>query len=53
MKDELLLNKVSGRPREITDCYLTELEKHIDDLRFGRAERTLEVQDLAEKVASK
>ena len=44
------VNKIGSRPKEIADRYLTELEKHIDDLRFGRAERTLEVQDLAEKL---
>jgi AraC family transcriptional regulator, regulatory protein of adaptative response / methylphosphotriester-DNA alkyltransferase methyltransferase len=54
MKGELTvtsaLNKVSGRPKEIADRYLIELEKHIDDLRAGRAERTFEVQDFAEKL---
>jgi len=46
----LSLNKVSGRPQEITVRYLVELDKHIDDLRFGRAERSFEAQDLAEKL---
>ncbi|MFM8911798.1 MAG: helix-turn-helix transcriptional regulator [Flammeovirgaceae bacterium] len=41
---------VSVRGNEISNRYLLELDKHMDDLRQGRAERTFEVQDLAEKL---
>ena len=41
---------VSVRGNEISNRYVLELDKHMDDLRQGRAERTFEVQDLAEKL---
>jgi AraC-like DNA-binding protein len=36
-----------NRPEEITQQFLTELEKHMLDLKAGRAESTFEVQDIA------
>ncbi len=39
---------MSVRQQEIIDLYLSELEKHMTDLRNGRAESTLEIKDLAE-----
>lgn len=35
------------RSKEITEAYLKELDKHLDDLKAGRATTTFEVQDLA------
>jgi AraC family transcriptional regulator of adaptative response / methylphosphotriester-DNA alkyltransferase methyltransferase len=35
------------RPKEITKQFLFELEKHMDDLKSGKAESTFEVQDIA------
>lgn len=39
---------VSLRANEIVEKYQRELDQHIDDLRHGRAERTFEIQDLAD-----
>lgn len=38
----------SLRASEIVDKYRHELDKHIDDLRHGRAEKAFEIQDLAD-----
>lgn len=35
------------RSREITLAFLKELDKHLDDLKHGRASSTFEVQDIA------
>lgn len=35
------------RPEEIVRQYLSELDKHIADLKSGRAETTFEIQDMA------
>lgn len=35
------------RPEEITDAFLNELEKHMNDLRTGSVETMFEVQDFA------
>lgn len=35
------------RSKEITAAFLKELDKHLEDLRSGRAESTFEVQDIA------
>lgn len=35
------------RPKEITKQFLHELEKHMIDLKTGKAEKTFEVQDIA------
>ncbi|MBS1738537.1 MAG: helix-turn-helix transcriptional regulator [Bacteroidetes bacterium] len=35
------------RPREIIAQFLNELEKHMNDLKTGKAETTFEVQDIA------
>ena len=35
------------RPKEITEAYLKELDKHIDELRSGKAATTFEVKDIA------
>lgn len=35
------------RPKEITKQFLAELDKHILDLKAGKAESTFEVQDIA------
>ncbi len=35
------------RPKEITLQFLAELDKHIQDLKSGKAESTFEVQDIA------
>jgi len=39
--------KSGGRKEEIVTEYLTELNKHIDELRKGTAEDTLEISDFA------
>lgn len=41
-------NKVSVRQREIVTQYLHELNKHLEDLKNGRADKTFEIKDLAE-----
>ena len=38
----------SVRQREIVSNYLVELDKHIADLKSGKAENTFEIKDLAE-----
>lgn len=35
------------RSKEITEAYLRELDKHLADLKAGRAASTFEVQDIA------
>lgn len=35
------------RAKEITEAYLRELDKHLDELKSGKAASTFEVQDLA------
>lgn len=35
------------RPKEIIAQYLTELEKHLEDLKRGDAHSTFEIQDIA------
>jgi AraC family transcriptional regulator, regulatory protein of adaptative response / methylphosphotriester-DNA alkyltransferase methyltransferase len=41
---------ISIRATEIVDKYQKLLDQHIDDLRHGRAERTLEINDFAEML---
>ena len=36
------------RPTEIVEKYLFELDKHMSDLKQGKAESTFEIKDLAE-----
>lgn len=36
------------RSKEITTNFLSELDKHMQDLRTGKAEKTFEVQEIAE-----
>ena len=36
------------RPKEIVEKYLTELDKHIAELKQGKAVTTFEIKDLAE-----
>lgn len=38
----------SSRQLEIVEKYETELEKHLADLKQGKAEKTFEIKDLAE-----
>lgn len=38
----------TNRQREIIDNYLFELEKHINDLKSGKAEKTFKIKDIAE-----
>ncbi|HET9747270.1 MAG TPA: helix-turn-helix transcriptional regulator [Chitinophagaceae bacterium] len=35
------------RSKEITEAYLRELDKHLEELKSGRATSTFEVQDIA------
>ncbi len=42
----LTLDKVT-RPNEIVEQYLLELDKHMSELKQGKAESTFEIQDLA------
>lgn len=35
------------RPKEITKQFLAELDKHMPDLKSGKAESSFEVQDIA------
>jgi AraC family transcriptional regulator, regulatory protein of adaptative response / methylphosphotriester-DNA alkyltransferase methyltransferase len=47
----MITEKVASiRAQEIVSAYIQELDKHIDDLRKGTAERTFEIQDLADLV---
>lgn len=39
--------KDSVRPKEIVGQYLFHLDKHIDDLKNGRANKTLQIKDIA------
>lgn len=46
------MKKISGinnsvRPKEIVKQYLFHLDKHIDDLKNGRANKTLQIKDIA------
>ncbi|MBS1489734.1 MAG: helix-turn-helix transcriptional regulator [Bacteroidetes bacterium] len=36
------------RPEEITQQFLAELDKHLQELKSGKAETTFEVQDIAQ-----
>lgn len=36
-----------SRPKEITKAFLRELDKHLEELKSGRATSTFEVQDIA------
>ena len=36
-----------NRSKEITESFLTELDKHLQELKLGKAESTFEVQDFA------
>lgn len=36
-----------NRPQELIEQYLTELDKHIAELKSGQAERALEINDFA------
>jgi AraC family transcriptional regulator, regulatory protein of adaptative response / methylphosphotriester-DNA alkyltransferase methyltransferase len=36
-----------GRPKEITAAFLTELDKHLYELKSGKAVSTFEIQDIA------
>ena len=40
----------SARKREIAEHYIRELDQHMQDLKSGRAIRTLDIKDLAEKL---
>jgi len=44
---EITTPDVSLRQREIVKQYITALDKHIDDLRAGKAEQVLEIRDFA------
>ena len=44
------LAPISIRQREIVKEYLTQIEKHIDDLRNGSVERTHEIRDFADSM---
>ncbi|MFN8256140.1 MAG: helix-turn-helix transcriptional regulator [Bacteroidales bacterium] len=41
-------NKASARQMEIVAQYLQELDKHLADLKTGKADKTFEIKDLAE-----
>ena len=41
-------NKVSVRQKEIVAQYLQELDKHLTDLKDGKADKTFEIKDLAD-----
>ncbi len=41
------LATVSARPKQIFQQYLAELDKHISDLKQGKATRAFEIRDLA------
>jgi AraC family transcriptional regulator, regulatory protein of adaptative response / methylphosphotriester-DNA alkyltransferase methyltransferase len=42
------LPEVSARQKEIVKNYLTQLDKHINDLRTGIAENSFEIKDFAD-----
>lgn len=41
---------ISSRKREITRDYIARLDEHIQELKEGKAERALEIRDLAAKL---
>jgi len=41
-------NTSSARQKEIVSQYLQELDKHLTDLKNGKADKTFEIKDLAE-----
>ena len=41
------IGKSSNRQQEIVTQYLNELDKHLTDLKQGKAESTFEIKDLA------
>ena len=41
------INNSSARQQEIVKQYLHELDKHLTDLKQGKAEKTFEIKDLA------
>ena len=42
--------QVSLRQKQLIDTYIDHLEAHINDLRAGKAEKTLEIRDFADKL---
>lgn len=40
--------KISVRQREIVEQYLHQLDQHLSELKAGKAEKTLEIKDLAD-----
>ncbi len=48
MKD--LPHIASARQEEIVQLYLAELDKHMNELKLGQSEKTLEIKDFAEKL---
>lgn len=38
---------ISARKKEITRQYISELDRHIEDLKSGKTERALEIRDFA------
>ena len=48
MNVPIIENISSKRQQEIVDQYLLESEKHLQELKKGTAENTLEIKDLAE-----
>lgn len=47
---ELIVNTVSPRKKEITRDYLSELDIHIQQLKNGETDRAMEIKDLAAKL---
>lgn len=44
------ISEVSARQKEIVKNYLVQLDKHINDLRNGKAENTFEIKDFADML---
>lgn len=42
--------KTTARQRELVNLYLEALQRHLEDLRHGRAENALEIRDFAEML---
>lgn len=47
MKTEISLPVLSARKKEITTQYIQELDKHIQELKEGKADRAKEIRDFA------
>jgi len=50
MDENIIPKKISSRQREITEQFLDELEKHLNDVLAGRETEMFEIRDFAERL---